>query len=406
MNRENLSPFSVVIVGGGFSGLVSSIILSQKLGGENVLLIEKLPRVGKKILSTGNGQCNLSNNDMSVGHFHTSFSNGLDSILCDNIGENIKTFFNKLGVMLSSDDGKIYPMSKQASSVLDALRFKVEELKTNVLLDSEVVSIKKEDFFSIRIASGKIYKAKNVIIAVGGKAQKHMGTDGSAYSLLTNFGHRLTPLYPSLVQLKTDTKSIQGLKGLKHKANVKAIVDNKVVAQKDGEVLFTEYGVSGNAIFYLSSYVAGKNASISIDFFSGISKTELTDFLIKKLNSLKYLTLEYLLLGLMPNKIAIRCLKNSGFDDLSKKPTEQDIVKIASTLKDYKIKITGTLGFDNAQVTKGGIMLDDFNLQTLESKLVKGLYATGEVLDVDGDCGGYNLEWAYRSAVIACNQIK
>ena len=189
MNRENLSPFSVVIVGGGFSGLVSSIILSQKLGGENVLLIEKLPRVGKKILSTGNGQCNLSNNDMSVGHFHTSFSNGLDSILCDNIGENIKTFFNKLGVMLSSDDGKIYPMSKQASSVLDALRFKVEELKTNVLLDSEVVSIKKEDFFSIRIASGKIYKAKNVIIAVGGKAQKHMGTDGSAYSLLTNFGH-------------------------------------------------------------------------------------------------------------------------------------------------------------------------------------------------------------------------
>ncbi len=406
MNRENLSPFSVVIVGGGFSGLVSSIILSQKLGGENVLLIEKLPRVGKKILSTGNGQCNLSNNDMDIRHFHTSFSNGLNSIFCDNIGENIKTFFNKLGVMLSSDDGKIYPMSKQASSVLDALRFKLEELKTNVLLDSEVVSIKKEDFFSIRIASGKIYKAKNVIIAVGGKAQKHMGTDGSAYSLLTNFGHRLTPLYPSLVQLKTDTKCIQGLKGLKHKANVKAIVDNKVVAQKDGEVLFTEYGVSGNAIFYLSSYVAGKNASISIDFFNGVSKTELIDFLIQKLNSLKYLTLEYLLLGLMPNKIAVRCLKNSGFNDLTKKPTEQDIVKIASILKDYKIKITGTLGFDNAQVTKGGIMLDDFNLKTLESKLVKGLYATGEVLDVDGDCGGYNLEWAYRSAVIACNQIK
>lgn len=406
MNREKFKPFEVVIVGGGFSGLISSIILSQKLGGENVLLVERLSRVGKKILSTGNGQCNLSNTDMDLSHYHTSSKCDLSSIFCDNSMKNLKNFFCELGVMLVEEDGKIYPMSKQASSVLDSLRFKLEELKTNVLLEEKVVALEKKDFFSIRLASGKILKAKNVILAVGGNAQKHFGTDGSSYLLATGFNHRLTKLFPSLVQLKTEPKSILGLKGLKHKVNVKAIVSNKVVAEKDGEVLFTEYGVSGNAIFYLSSYLTENNSSISIDFFSGLSSEELYDFLLKKVNNLKYITLEYLLLGLMPNKIAIRCLKNSGFDDLSKKPTEKDLLKIVNVLKNYQIKITGTLGFDNAQVTKGGLVLDDFNLNTLESKLCKGLYATGEVLDVDGDCGGYNLQWAYSSAVVVANAIK
>lgn len=406
MNRENFKPFKVVIVGGGFSGLVSSIILSQKFGGENVLLIEKLSRVGKKILSTGNGQCNLSNIDMDLSHFHTGSNCDLSPIFCDNSYKNLEKFFNELGIMLINEDGKFYPMSKQASSVLDALRFKLEELKTNVILEEKVVSLNKEDFFSIELASGKILYANNVILAVGGSAQKHLGTDGSSYSLATGFNHGITGLYPSLVQLKTDAKSILGLKGLKHKATIKAIVSNKVVAKKEGEILFTEYGVSGNAIFYLSSYLVGKDASISVDFFSSLSKDQLKDFLLKKLKSLKYVTLEYLLLGLMPNKIAIRCLKNLGFDNLSKKPTSQDIDVIASGLKDYKIKITGSLGFDYAQVTKGGLVLDDFNIKTLESKLCKGLYATGEVLDVDGDCGGYNLQWAFSSAVVVSNAIK
>ncbi len=406
MNRENLKVFKAIIIGGGMSGLVSAILLSKRFSGEQILLIEKQNRVAKKILSTGNGQCNISNSAVSIDNYHSNNIDKIKEIIGKYTNSSLIEFFKELGVLIVEDDNKLYPSSKQASSIVDALRFKLSSLKTNVLLESKAIGTNREKFFEILLENGKTLYAENLIIAVGGKSGAHFGTDGSSYSLLTSFGHTLTRLYPSLVQLKTDINKIKGMKGLKTKANVKAVVDGRVVASKHGEVLFTEYGVSGNAIFNISSHVVDKKAKLILDLACNLSDGELIDFLKEKQKACNYLTLEHLFSGIINNKIACACLRNLGYKNLDESISKVDVYKIVSLIKNYEIEVTGNMGFDNSQVTKGGIELNSFDKKNLESKLVKGLYAVGEVLDVDGDCGGYNLQWAYSSACAVCENIK
>ena len=248
--------------------------------------------------------------------------------------------------------------------------------------------------------------SENVIVATGGKSSKHLGSDGSAFDFLCDLGYKITPLYPSIVQLKTDLKKIKGMKGLKQYANVLAKVDGKVVESFLGEVLFADYGVSGNAIFYLSSYlVANKNSSIVIDFCPNLEAEYLYNFLLKKIENCSYITYENLFNGIMNNKIANACLKISGAFDLTNLVDKNTLEKVIKIVKNYEIAVLGSLGFDNSQVTKGGLNLNQFTCD-LESMLHKGLYAVGEVLDVDGDCGGYNLQWAYSSAQKVASVIK
>ena len=399
MNRENFGIFKAVIIGAGASGLALAINLSKKYGGENIALIERLDRVGKKLLSTGNGQCNLTNNDCDMGHFHSK-NNGFFGEIINKYGKNsIVSFFNSLGIPICYDGDRAYPLSKQASSVLDALRFKLASLKTKVFLNAKVIGLNRENgVYNILTDNGENYEAENVIVAVGGKAQKHLGTDGGSYILLENFGHKLTKIYPSIVQLKADVKMLKGLKGLKQKVKASALVNGKVVSKTCGDIMFTDYGLSGNVSFYLSSYFAGaSNCEMVVDFCPELSLGELKNLLSKKQENCPYLTAEYLLQGIMNGKIASAILKNSGVD-LSLRINKINIDKVLDVVKNYRVKILGTLGFDTAQVTKGGIDVTDFNSKTLESKLSKNLYAVGEVLDVDGDCGGYNLTWAFSSA--------
>ncbi len=406
MNRENSKIFKAIIIGGGMAGLTSAIILSKNFGGENIALIEGQNRVGKKILSTGNGQCNLTNLDLSLSHFHSKNS-GFFKNSIEKYGNNqMISFFNELGVLTTLEEGKVYPLSKQAGSVLDALRFKLESLNTKVFLGSKAIRTIKENSFKVTLDNGEVLLSENLVVAVGGKSSSHLGTDGTSYSLLTSFGHTLTPLYPSLVQLKTDKCKIKGMKGLKLKANVKAIAGGKPVIEKEGEVLFADYGVSGNAIFYISSYVVDKKAKLVLDLVPNLSTKELNGFLTSKVKNCPYLTLENLLSGVINSKIASAVLRNSGFSDLTAKISSVNLEKIVSLVKNYEIDIVGYMGFDNSQVTKGGINVNEFNPLTLESKLLSNLYAVGEVLDVDGDCGGYNLQWAFSSALTASNSIK
>ncbi len=405
MIRENFKVFKVIIIGAGASGLVSAIELAKAFKGEDIALVEKFNRVGKKILSTGNGQCNLTNAKISNENYHSNRS-GFYTYAIEKYGaDSMVKFFNDLGVLTTIGDDKIYPLSKQASSVLDALRFKIESLNVNTFLDSKVEKITKGEYFNITLSNGEILKGEKVIVAVGGKSASFLGTDGTSYNLLTDFGHKLTDLYPSLVQLKTDKAKIKGMKGLKLNASAKVISNGKTVKEKKGEVLFTDFGVSGNAIFYLSSYAVNKKCSISLDLVPDLSSEELFNFLTKKKNSCNYLTLENFLSGIINNKIASAVLRNSGFD-VSVSVSKVDVNKIVEVVKNYTLTVVGSMGFDNSQVTKGGIDVSDFDEKTLESKIVKGLYATGEVLDVDGDCGGYNLQWAYSSACVVCESVK
>lgn len=407
MNRENQSPFKAIIIGGGASGLALSIALGERFGGSNVLLLEKLDRVGKKLLSTGNGRCNLANVDNELVHYHSE-NNGYFNEIIKKYSSEVPKFFNSIGVPLSVEDNKVYPLSKQASSVVDALRFKLESLGVITLTGIRANQVKKSGkIFTVLCENGKEFYGQNVIVSVGGKSQKHLGTDGTSYTLLENFNHSLTSLYPSIVQLKAkDLLRIKGLKGLKQKVRAKAIVDGKVLTQTEGDLMFTEYGLSGNVAFYLSSYLAGKkNGVIEVDFCSELSREDLLLLLTQKQRDCSYLKAEYLLLGIMNLKISQSLLRNENACNLQDEISSVDISKVLNAVKNYKIEISTTMGFDGAQVTKGGIKVKDFNPMTLESKFANGLYATGEVLDIDGDCGGYNLNWAFCSALAVSDSI-
>ncbi len=406
MNRENFKVFKVIIIGGGMSGLVSATLLSKEFGGENIAVLERLNRVGKKILATGNGWCNLTNENLSPLNYHGENIEFANYAINNFNKESLVGFFENLGVKLVKENNKYYPLSKQASSVLDALRFNLEYKKVNVFTEQKVVKIQKKNHFCILTESGDKFYSENVIVAVGGKSSKHLGSDGSSYNLLTDFGHTLTKLYPSLVQLKCDKQDVKGLKGLKAQVSLFAKTDKITSPKFNGELLFTDYGVSGNAVFSVSSYVAGQTDSkLYVDFCPSMNSFELQAFLDKKINNCPYLTCENLLSGIIPNKIAQRLFINNGIS-LESKVKDIKSSKIVGFIKNTEYKIIGDLGFDNSQVTHGGILTDKFDSKTMQSKLLKGLYAVGEVLDIDGDCGGYNLQWAYSSACVACRDIK
>ena len=393
--------YEVAVSGGGFSGLVSAIILSEFFGGENVLVLEKNDRVGKKILATGNGRGNVTNSNVSAGNYHsagtiTDVANTLEKYG----NKSIIAFFRSLGVLVTADGDRIYPASLQANSLLDAMRAKLEYLKTNIKTNAKCLKIEGERGRYVIHTPEEKFAAKKVIFATGGKAGKQYGTDGSAFEILKKRGVKITPLSPAIVQLKTETDDIKGLKGLKEKALVTAYDGEKPLKSFFGDVLFTDYGVSGNAAFYLSSYLVGaKNPQISISF-TGMEQAELADFLKEKIATLPYVTSDDVLSGVVNKQIGKAIVKRSGV----KTADESSMERIARAAKDFRLKVIGTLGFDYAQVTRGGVAAEELG-DGFELKKMLGVYVAGEALDADGDCGGYNLQWAYSSARIVCDKI-
>ncbi|MBO7186938.1 MAG: aminoacetone oxidase family FAD-binding enzyme, partial [Clostridia bacterium] len=290
-----------------------------------------------------------------------------------------------------------YPISRQASSVLDYMRFYLEKNNALIYTNAFVNSIKKDgEEFVVGTVSGATYRSKRVILATGGTASKSFGTDGNGYLLAKKLGHTITELNPALVRLKTDNAVTKTLKNLKALVRATLFDNGKKVKSVVGEVLFTDFGLSGNAIFSLSTYaVRAKNPKISLEFLPNISFDEVVKIIDLRL-SLGYINKEDILTGLVQKMIGRAILKNA--QDFTAK-------SLAKSLKNYEFNITGTFGFDNAQVTSGGVDVDFVNPTTMESKVVKDLYLTGEILDVDGDCGGYNLQWAFSSAKTATSDI-
>lgn len=395
-----ISNYKAVIVGGGASGLMCAVDLlrcQNHLQGKDLLIIEKNDRVGKKLISTGNGQGNLCNANFSLDFYHGNdafireFFDGVKDV-------SIQEYLMQIGIPLTEGkDGKQYPISKQASAVLDILRAFLSSKGCNMVTGETVKAIKKSQQDFNVITDKNSYNAKNVVLAVGGKAGKQFGTDGTSYSLAQSFGHKTTQLYPSLVQLKTDLSLIRGLKGLKETAKVIAFDGEKQLASATGDLLFTEYGISGNAVFQVSGYLTcAKSPKVIIEFLPEYTYNQVVEMLTQR-QELNFLQREEILVGIINKRIGQAVLKSAK---------DTSINMIAKALKNFSLNVTGNLGFNYAQVTKGGIDTRNVNALTMESKLQKGLYLTGEMLDVDGDCGGYNLTFAFLSGIVCAKNIK
>ena len=379
----------VAIIGGGASGLAAAALLCRttKL---DIALIEGGGRLGKKLAASGNGQGNISNAHILQQNYHGSgAARAYDIISC--FGKVYERLF--YGRFTCDERGRIYPAGRQASALSDCLIAEVRRGGVNVFTGARVVSLEKGGQFVLRLSDGSSMTAKYVVMCVGGKAQKQFGTDGSSYALARAFGHRITPLFPSLVQLKTDVAHIKTLRGIRADCNLRAVAEDGGEMSARGDVIFTDYGVSGNAVFSVSPVFAGSRGKICIGFAPGISEEELAaDIRLKQ--SLGYERSEVLALTLN-NQIGRAIVRRAGSGDAA---------VIAHTAKNFTLEVNGTLGFDYAQVTRGGVDMSDVN-DDLESALCPGLFFAGEVLDVDGDCGGYNLTWAFASAARVAEAI-
>lgn len=389
---------NIAVIGGGASGLFAAI--SAKNENTDVTIYEKEKRVGRKILATGNGRCNMTNTTASYNDYHSLDIKFIYPTIERFWVDKTLDFFENIGILWKEEDeGKVYPYSDTASAVLDVLRQRLEKIGVITECEFGVKKIKKQNNqFIIEDKNGKRKRADRVIIATGGMAGAQLGSDGSGYKLLESLGHKITKLYPSLVQIRTQTDTVKKLKGIK--VNAKVSVGDK---EKTGEVLFTDYGISGPPVFWLSSYIEGEK-EITLDIMPEYSYTDISDMITKRVNTLGDIPLEDFFVGMLNKRVSQALLKHIGVEPLSRLASSlsrKEIQAISNIIKNFKLQIKGTSTWNNAQVTKGGADVSQFNADTMESKLVKGLYCCGEVLDVDGDCGGYNLQWAWSSGYIA-----
>lgn len=394
----------VVIIGGGASGLMAAITAAEN--GHSVTVLERQARVGRKLSATGNGRCNLSNIHADITRYHgenTKFM--LPAMEELNPGRAIELFRSLGLVTVTEPDGKVYPFSDQAGSVVDILRFSCDGLGVNTVTGAEVTAVKKSGGGFKVVTDGESYTCDRVIVCCGGCAGGKLGGTMSGYELLSSLGHRRTKLYPALVQLKTETEFVKSLKGVRADAAVTLKKGGAVLAQSAGEVQFTEYGLSGPAIFEVSraASVSGEGTAVTLDLMRGLSESETLDFIFTRKYTHPELTNENLLTGMLHNRLGRTVIRACGLDlNASVEAlSDRDAGRIGRTVKDFRLKVTGTTGFDGAQVTAGGMDTGEFDPKTLESRIVKGLYAAGEVLDIDGDCGGFNLQWAWASGRLA-----
>ena len=393
----------VIVIGGGASGMMAALTAAEN--GRSVVLLERQSRVGRKLLATGNGRCNLTNYHVSPDHYH-----GEDSSFCAHALRAFDTgttlqYFASLGLLtVSEDSGRVYPMSNMAGSVLDVLRYALERPGIRVCTGQAVTAVKRiAEGFTVRTET-EVFAARKVILAAGGAAGSKVGGVMDGYRLAKMLGHHRTALYPSLVQLRTDPTYPRALKGVKAECGIAILRGGERVAENRGEVLFTEYGVSGPAIFDISRTVStgGEGLVCALDFFPDWETREVLDWLRLRREAMGTHEASTLLVGSCHTRLGQMLCKAAGFtSQRAADLTDGDLERIARQTKRFALPITGTCGFDQAQVTAGGLRTEEFHPETLESRVVPGLYACGEVLDVDGDCGGFNLQWAWSSGHLA-----
>ncbi|MBQ3511712.1 MAG: NAD(P)/FAD-dependent oxidoreductase [Bacilli bacterium] len=399
----------IVIVGGGASGLISAI--HAKTSNNKVTVLERNSSCGKKILATGNGKCNYWNIDQNIKHYHSNNEELLEQIITKEMQDKVINFFNSLGIVPKIKNGYYYPFSNQATTIKNALLNEVKKKDIEIRQDFLVESIEKEDNHFIIKSSNEIIKADKVIIATGSCASPKTGSDGIGYKLLKRLSHTVIEPKPALVQLKTTGNFLKEWAGIRTDVKVSLYENDKLIKEESGEIQLTDYGISGICVFNLSRYVSiglekNLNEEVMINFLPFIEKNpyEYLTNLLKNNYSVKT-QLE----NILNNKLVTVILNKTNIDENKSfnNLREDEKVRLINNLISFKVKVIGTNSFDQAQVCSGGIPLTEIDLTTMESKLVKGLYIVGELLDVDGDCGGYNLGFAWMSGIkagIGCSE--
>jgi len=399
----------IIIIGGGASGLVAAIYAAKS--GNKVTILEKNKTCGKKILITGNGKCNYYNDDQSLSHYHSNNSEILGSILTKENLEEIKYLFDSLGIIPRIKDGYYYPYSSQATSIQTALIKECELNNVEIITETEVLSITKDNNNYQIITNNTKFICNKVIISTGSYACPKTGSDGLGYKLLTSLGHSLITPLPALVQLKTNAPYLKEWHGVRCDVSVSLIENNQIISTQIGEIQLTDYGVSGICIFCLSGQVSrglskNKKEQIAINFLHPFNITTKEEFIIwmdKRNKFVKNRTISDLLDGLLNYKLINLILKlskidrNNSWNNLSIK----EKYLLGTYLTNFILNITGTNSFEQAQTCTGGIPLTEINPNTMESYYNNGLYITGELLDADGDCGGYNLTIAWITGYLA-----
>lgn len=385
----------ILIIGGGASGMMAALTASHSPE-NHVILAERQSRMGRKLLATGNGRCNLTNRNLDTSRYY-----GEDPSFCTYAlkyfdSEATLAYFRSLGLLtVTEPSGRVYPYSDSANSVLDVLRLPLEQRQNvEIMAGKEILSLsRKKGTFVAKTAEEEI-TADRVIVCAGGLAGSKLGGTEMGYKLLASFGHSRTKLYPSLVQIKTDTNLVRSLKGVRCEARVKY---GRLV--KRGELQFTDYGVSGPVIFELSRGAVG--GELEIDLLPDLTEAEILELLEARCRAMPELKAEDLLTGILHNRLGRTILRGCGVSLEEPCSGVYAFDRIVSMCKSLTLNILGTMGMEQAQVTAGGIRTVEFDPETMESRLCPGLYAAGEVLDIDGDCGGYNLQWAWSSGRLA-----
>lgn len=400
---------SVLIIGGGASGLAASIHAARN--GAEVTILEHNDRVGKKILSTGNGKCNLTNLHMNAECFRGGDPRFIQSVLDQFTVRNTLDFFGELGIYPKIKNGYVYPNSEQAASVLDVLRQEAEYLKVRVITQAHTAHIRPQGRNSgfITEYGGGRQQSDTVILAAGSKAAPVTGSDGSGYELAKELGHRIVRPLPALVQLRSDKNPIfKQLAGIRTEALVTIVSEGKRLAFDRGEVQLTDYGISGIPVFQVSRFASNaldrkKTVTALIDFLPDLDAGGVRALLESRKAFRPQKACEDYLTGLFPKKLAHVLLKQAGIA-LSVQAgslSSRQLSALTGQIKEFGVPITAANPFANAQVCCGGVDTSQICSDTMESRLLEGLYFAGEIMDVDGICGGYNLQWAWSTGAAA-----
>ncbi len=416
----------VLIIGAGAAGLVAGIIAARN--NASVIILEHNDKIGKKILATGNGKCNFTNVNQDLSNYHSSNKDFVGKVLSKCGYEQTVDFFQKLGVVVKNKNGYLYPASGQASAIVEVLELELRHLGVTVNYNINVEKVQKKGRQFIAYSdNGKIFVGDSLVLATGSKAASKLGSDGSGYDFARYFSHNIITPVPSLVQLRAEnyTVPIKGSRNKKAKifknnqfldewngirvdGKVTIYADEKLMAFDTGELQLTDYGISGIPVFQVSRYASialasNKSVAARLDFMPEVSSKNLLDILEKRSEDNSYKDMSELFIGMFNKKLIPIFLERANIDS-RELWRELPILKkesLISCIKDFKLEIIETNPFENAQVCAGGVDTCEINYETLESLKTQGLYIVGELLDVDGCCGGYNLQWAWSTGMIA-----
>ena len=392
-----------IIIGGGASGMAAAICAAEDPD-RHITVLERQARIGKKLSATGNGRCNLTNRNADVSHYHGADPGFVQPALAAFPPERVLEFFAGLGLRTVTEyGGRVYPLSDHAGSVLDVLRLGLEKPNITLLAGAGVTELRRDVArFRVKTPEAEL-TADRVILACGGCAGTKLGGVMDGYALAASLGHSRTALYPALTQLRTAPDYPRALKGIRVDATARLLQGDRVLAAERGDVLFTETGLSGTAVFELSRHAAGKtDLTAELCFFDEPEETLFADLCARRARWPE-LEANRILTGAVQSRLGQMLCRYAGISGGAPVGAilDEKLRALAAAMRSFRLPVTGVSGFETAQVTAGGLKTSEFDPSTLESRLAPGLYACGELLDIDGDCGGYNLQWAWASGLLA-----